>query len=587
MKQTVISQAVKVLPVLLLAACAGGGGSFDLDNVETKKTDNPPKAEYKDEDTAAKPQMQTPQNAAYGFAVKLPRRNWHPRAGENHKALSEADWEALGEGAPDAFAQKDEIQNMNDGELKESLTAGDGKSRVTGYTDFQYVRSGYIYRNARSKIDAKNLIALSGPVGYIFYKGSTPSQALPSSKAVYKGTWDYTTDAKKGQRFDQLGSSSGGDRAGVFSAVEDGVVRETREAAEGQTDFGLTSEFELDFSAKTLKGALYRNNRLTNNESESKDKQTKRYDIQATLQGNRFQGKALATDKNADNGHPFVADADNLEGGFYGPKGEELAGKFLSNDNKVAAVFGAKQKDGEAQTLTETIADAYRIGEDFVKKQLDTFGNVFKLLIGGTEISLLPDDAQKNAFTHEAAADGVKATVCCSNLSSMNFGLLEQNGAHGMFVQGERTAVSAMPTTGEDVLYRGTWFGRIENKTSWSGDASNQDGDNRAEFKVNFADKTLSGTLIAKDRINPAFTIDAVIQGNGFSGTAKTAAHGFALDPKNTIDPQYTRIQADVSGGFYGATAGELGGSFAGNTLAGEAGRASVVFGAKRQQLVK
>ena len=93
--------------------------------------------------------------------------------------------------------------------------------------------------------------------------------------------------------------------------------------------------------------------------------------------------------------------------------------------------------------------------------------------------------------------------------------------------------------------------------------------------------------LTAKDHIAPVFTITATIQGNGFSGVAKTGENGFALDPKNTIDPKRTNIRADVSGSFYGKTAIEMGGSFSGNTLEGESGKAAVVFGTKRQQLVR
>ncbi|MGN7061848.1 transferrin-binding protein-like solute binding protein, partial [Neisseria sp. P0001.S006] len=135
-------------------------------------------------------------------------------------------------------------------------------------------------------------------------------------------------------------------RYGALSAEEADVLRNESEAPKGQTDFGLTSEFEVDFAAKTMTGALYRNNRITHNETENKDKRIKRYDIKADLHGNRFKGKALAADKDTGNGHPFVSDSDSLEGGFYGPQGDELGGKFLANDKKVLAVFSAKQKDG-------------------------------------------------------------------------------------------------------------------------------------------------------------------------------------------------------------------------------------------------
>lgn len=593
-----------VLPVFLLSACLGGGGSFDLDSVETKQHNPQSEApKYQDEQTEkpAKPdEAQAAENdrPAYGFAVKIPRRNVHQEVKQKHQQLSDADWVKLAAGKPDEFPQKNEISAMNKGTLNESIQPGeDGKSRVEGYTGFQYVRSGYIYRNGANKIDFKNKIVLFGPDGYLFYKGSNPSQALPTGKAIYKGTWDYVTDAKEKQKFSQLGNSQAGDRYGALSAEEADVLRNKSEAKEGQTDFGLTSEFEVDFAAKTMTGKLYRNNRITNNETENRDKQIKRYDIQANLHGNRFKGKAVAADRDATNGsHPFISDSDSLEGGFYGPKGEELAGKFLSKDNKVAAVFGAKQKDkkeGEnaAGLATETVIDAYRItGGEFKKEQIDSFGDVKKLLVDGVELSLLPSEGNKAAFQHEIEQNGVKATVCCSNLDYMSFGKLSKENKDDMFLQGVRTPVSDVAARTEaNAKYRGTWYGYIANGTSWSGEASNQESGNRAEFDVNFSTKNISGTLTAKDRTSPAFTITAMIQDNGFSGTAKTGNDGFALDPQNTGNSHYTHIEATVSGGFYGKNAIEMGGSFSfpGNEPGGKQEKASVVFGAKRQQLVQ
>ena len=592
MKKSLIAQAAGILPVLLLSACAGGG-SFDLDSVETKQRNPQSEApKYQDEQTEkpAKPgEAQAAENerSAYGFAAKIPRRFWYPKNKENHKALSEADWEKLGAGAPDEFPQKDEISNMTGGTLEESVQpGGEGKSRVEGYTKFEYVRSGYIYRDGlpMERIDGG---VRNGPKGYLFYKGSNPSQALPTGKVGYKGTWDYVTDAKEKQEFRQLGSPPAGDRHGALSAKEADVLRDKREAPEGQTDFGLTSEFEVDFAAKTMTGAFYRNNRITHNETENKDKRIKRYDIKADLHGNRFKGKALAADKDTGNGHPFVSDSDSLEGGFYGPQGDELGGKFLANDKKVLAVFSAKQKDGAEKPLAETFMDAYRIGADFVKEQIDSFGNVAKLLIDGVELALVPSEGTQTAFQHVFEKNDVKASACCSNLDYLHFGVLEHGGSHDMFLQGSRTPVSDMPVTAGEAVYRGTWSGTIVNGTSWSAEPSNKEGGNRAEFKVNFAEKTLNGMLTAKDRIAPVFTITAQIQGNGFSGVAKTGESGFALDPKNTIDPKRTNIRADVSGGFYGKNAIEMGGSFSGNTLEGESGKAAVVFGTKRQQLVR
>lgn len=687
-----------VLPVFLLSACLGGGGSFDLDSVDTEAPRPAPK--YQDVSSET-PQAQKDQGG-YGFAMRFKRRNWHPKNKEDHKALSEADWEKLGAGKPDEFPQKNEISAMDKGTLNESITPGDGKSRAEGYTDFQYVRSGYIYRNDVNKIDYQNNIALSGPDGYLFYKGSNPSQALPTGKAIYKGTWDYVTDAKEKQKFPQLGSFQG-DRYGALSAEEEDVLRNKSEAKEGQTDFGLTSEFEVDFAAKTMTGKLYRNNRITNNETENRDKQIKRYDIQANLHGNRFNGKATATDKPKENEtkqHPFVSDSSSLSGGFFGPQGEELGFRFLSDDKKVAVVGSAKTQDkprngavasggagaaasnGAAGTSSEnskltTVLDAVELksGGKEVQK-LDNFSNAAQLVVDGIMIPLLPETSESGSnqadkgkkgkngkngknggtdFTYKttytpksdekdtqaqtgaggaqtaSGTEGVnggqagtktyEVEVCCSNLNYLKYGMLTRKNSksamqaggnssqadakteqveQSMFLQGERTDEKEIPKEQQDIVYRGSWYGHIASSTSWSGNASDREGGNRADFTVNFGTKKINGTLTAENRQQATFTIEGDIKDNGFEGTAKTADLGFDLDQSNTTGtPKAYITNAKVQGGFYGPKADELGGWFAypgdkqteNATVASgngnSASSATVVFGAKRQQLVQ
>lgn len=678
-----------VLPVFLLSACLGGGGSFDLDSVDTEAPRPAPK--YQDVSSET-PQAQKDQGG-YGFAMRFKRRNWYPKNEEDHKALSEADWEKLGAGKPDEFPQRNEILNMTDGILSESLQLGEGgKSRVEGYTDFPYVRSGYIYRNGANKIDFQKKIALSGPDGYLFYKGSNPSQALPMGKVGYKGTWDYVTDAKMGQKFSQLADFLAGDRYGALSAEEADVLRNKSEAQQGQTDFGLTSEFEVDFAAKTMTGALYRNNRITNNETENKAKQIKRYDIQADLHGNRFSGKATATDKPKNDEtkeHPFVSDSSSLSGGFFGPKGEELGFRFLSDDQKVAVVGSAKTKDklengaaasgstgaaasgGAADMPSEngkltTVLDAVELksgGKEV--KNLDNFSNAAQLVVDGIMIPLLPKNSEsesnqadkgKNggtAFTRKfehtpesdkkdtqagTAENGNPAAsntagdtngktktyeveVCCSNLNYLKYGMLTrknsksamqagENGSQAdakteqveqsMFLQGERTDEKEIPKEQQDIVYRGSWYGHIANDTSWSGNASDREGGNRADFTVNFGTKKINGTLTAENRQEATFTIVGDIKDNGFEGTAKTADSGFDLDQSNTTrTPKAYITDAKVKGGFYGPKAEELGGWFAypgdkqtekATVTSGDgnsASSATVVFGAKRQKPVQ
>ncbi|HEZ2191798.1 TPA: transferrin-binding protein-like solute binding protein [Neisseria meningitidis] len=698
MNNPLVNQAAMVLPVFLLSACLGGGGSFDLDSVDTEAPRPAPK--YQDVSSET-PQAQKDQGG-YGFAMRFKRRNWHPKNKEDHKALSEADWEKLGAGKPDEFPQKNEISAMDKGTLNESITPGDGKSRAEGYTDFQYVRSGYIYRNDVNKIDYQNNIALSGPDGYLFYKGSNPSQALPTGKAIYKGTWDYVTDAKEKQKFPQLGSFQG-DRYGALSAEEEDVLRNKSEAKEGQTDFGLTSEFEVDFAAKTMTGKLYRNNRITNNETENRDKQIKRYDIQANLHGNRFNGKATATDKPKENEtkqHPFVSDSSSLSGGFFGPQGEELGFRFLSDDKKVAVVGSAKTQDkprngavasggagaaasnGAAGTSSEnskltTVLDAVELksGGKEVQK-LDNFSNAAQLVVDGIMIPLLPETSESGSnqadkgkkgkngkngknggtdFTYKttytpksdekdtqaqtgaggaqtaSGTEGVnggqagtktyEVEVCCSNLNYLKYGMLTRKNSksamqaggnssqadakteqveQSMFLQGERTDEKEIPKEQQDIVYRGSWYGHIASSTSWSGNASDREGGNRADFTVNFGTKKINGTLTAENRQQATFTIEGDIKDNGFEGTAKTADLGFDLDQSNTTGtPKAYITNAKVQGGFYGPKADELGGWFAypgdkqteNATVASgngnSASSATVVFGAKRQQLVQ
>ncbi|HEZ3488594.1 TPA: transferrin-binding protein-like solute binding protein [Neisseria meningitidis] len=689
MNNPLVNQAAMVLPVFLLSACLGGGGSFDLDSVDTEAPRPAPK--YQDVSSET-PQAQKDQGG-YGFAMRFKRRNWYPKNEEDHKALSEADWEKLGAGKPDEFPQRNEILNMTDGILSESLQLGEGgKSRVEGYTDFQYVRSGYIYRNGANKIDFQKKIALSGPDGYLFYKGSNPSQALPMGKVGYKGTWDYVTDAKMGQKFSQLAGFPAGDRYGALSAEEADVLRNKSEAQQGQTDFGLTSEFEVDFAAKTMTGALYRNNRITNNETKNKAKQIKRYDIQADLHGNRFSGKATATDKPKNDEtkeHPFVSDSSSLSGGFFGPKGEELGFRFLSDDQKVAVVGSAKTKDklengaaasgstgaaasgGAADMPSEngkltTVLDAVELksgGKEV--KNLDNFSNAAQLVVDGIMIPLLPKNSEsesnqadkgKNggtAFTRKfehtpesdkkdtqagTAENGNPAAsntagdtngktktyeveVCCSNLNYLKYGMLTrknsksamqagENGSQAdakteqveqsMFLQGERTDEKEIPKEQQDIVYRGSWYGHIANDTSWSGNASDREGGNRADFTVNFGTKKINGTLTAENRQEATFTIVGDIKDNGFEGTAKTADSGFDLDQSNTTrTPKAYITDAKVKGGFYGPKAEELGGWFAypgdkqtekATVTSGDgnsASSATVVFGAKRQKPVQ
>lgn len=698
-----------VLPVFLLSAClGGGGGSFDLDSVDTEAPRPAPK--YQDV-SSEKPKAQKDQGG-YGFAMRLKRRNWYRQAKEDEVKLNESDWEATG--LPDEpkelpKRQKSVIEKVktdDDSNIYSSpyLTqsnhqngsANQPKNEVKDYKEFKYVYSGWFYKHAKSEIIRENgsIKAKSGDDGYIFYHGQEPSRQLPASgKVTYKGVWHFATDTKKGQKFnDILETSKGqGDKYSGFSG-DDGETTSNRTDSNlnnNHEGYGFTSNLEVDFGSKKLTGKLIRNNRVTN--ATANDKYTTQYySLEAQVTGNRFNGKATATDKpgtGETKQHPFVSDSSSLSGGFFGPKGEELGFRFLSDDKKVAVVGSAKTKDNTANGNTAaasggtgaaasggaaampsengkltTVLDAVELTHGGTAiKNLDNFSNAAQLVVDGIMIPLLPKDSESGntnqgtnggtAFTRKFAhtpksdekdaqagtaengnpaasntagdTNGKTKTyeveVCCSNLNYLKYGLLTrktagntgeggngsptaaQTDAQSMFLQGERTPVSDMAARTEaNAKYRGTWYGHIANDTSWSGNASDKEGGNKADFTVNFGEKKITGTLTAENRQAATFTIEGTIQDNGFSGTAKTADLGFDLDQSNTTGtPKAYITNAKVQGGFYGPKAEELGGWFAypGNkqtenaTVASgngnSASSATVVFGAKRQQLVQ
>ncbi|HFC4216777.1 TPA: transferrin-binding protein-like solute binding protein [Neisseria gonorrhoeae] len=696
MNNPLVNQAAMVLPVFLLSACLGGGGSFDLDSVDTEAPRPAPK--YQDV-SSEKPKAQKDQGG-YGFAMRFKRRNWYQKANpkEDEIKLSENDWEQTDNGdIKNPSKQKNIINalpgNNGGASLQDSSQENQGISKVTDYHNFQYVWSGVFYKQIKNTIEKNGssiTAARNGPDGYIFYKGKDPSRQLPVlGQVTYKGTWDFLTDVKINQKFIDLGNTSTkpGDRYSAFSGELDYIVNKDSDKKDGHVGLGLTTEITVDFEKKTLNGKLIKNNSVSNNDANAKYT-TQYYSLDATLRGNRFNGKATATDKpgtGETKQHPFVSDSSSLSGGFFGPKGEELGFRFLSDDKKVAVVGSAKTQDkpgngaaasdgagaaasnGAAAMPSEngkltTVLDAVELTHGGTAiKNLDNFSNAAQLVVDGIMIPLLPEASESGnnqanqgtnggtAFTRKfdhtpksdekdtqagTAANGNPAAsntagdtngktktyeveVCCSNLNYLKYGLLTrktagntvgsgngsptaaaQTDAQSMFLQGERTDENKIPSE-QNVVYRGSWYGHIANGTSWSGNASNATSGNRADFTVNFGEKKITGTLTAENRQAATFTIEGMIQGNGFEGTAKTGDDGFALDTKNTVDTHKAHItNAKVQGGFYGPKAEELGGWFAypgdkqaqppaSGSGASAANSATVVFGAKRQQLVQ
>lgn len=644
---------------------AGNAGGTGGANSGTGSASTP-EPKYQDVPTEKneKDKVSSIQEPAMGYAMELKLRNAHPqnpnKATEKRIALDQKDLVAV-EGdltnvpfdknlieylkkSPEVVSkfneQKGGIENntrlthkdsslsseQKEAKVKEALdnaltqfaqekykelieNAHDKKSDARN-RDLKYVKSGFNYLSGYTATDHDKKTNYRGYYGALYYKGSETAKELPQTSAKYKGYWDFMTDATFDNKYTDL--------PGIARQTQWRSLVSTDEYATLLTDknnkpsnyngaYGHSSEFDVNFANKKVTGKLI-SNQLSGKTVTAKE----RYKIEADIHGNRFRGSAIAYDKKEESKskHPFTSDAkDKLEGGFYGPKGEELAGKFLTDDNKLFGVFGAKQ-EGEAKP-TEAILDAYALGTfntegatiftPFTKKQLDNFGNAKKLVLGSTVIDLVPTDATKdvNEFTkdkpksatNEAGEtlmvnDKVSVKTYGKNFEYLKFGELSVGTSNSVFLQGERTAEKAVPATGK-AKYLGNWVGYITGTGTGTGTGKSfTDAQDVADFDIDFEKKTVNGKLITKDRKDPVFNITGQIAGNGWTGKASTAeanAGGYKIDSSST-GKSIVIENADVTGGFYGPNANEMGGSFV-HKNSGDDGKVSVVFGTKKQEV--
>lgn len=464
--------------------------------------------------------------------------------------------------------------------------------------------------------------AYAGYYGYAFYYGNKTATDLPvSGVAKYEGTWSFITATEKGKSYSLL-SNNNRQAYSRRSAIPADIDLENG-------DTGLTSEFTVNFGTKKLTGKLYYNLRQTNL-NKSQDTKHKLYDINADIYSNRFRGKVNPAQKNSQE-HPFTSEG-VLEGGFYGPKGEELGGKFLADNKRVFGVFSAKEtpqtpenKELSRETLIDgkltTFSTKTTNATDFTTQDISSFGEADYLLIDNHPIPLLPENSGDfiSSKHHNVGNKTYKVEACCNNLSYVKFGMYYENkpiteeekdkekqtvattNTYYQFLLGHRTVSSEIPKMGS-AKYHGSWFGYIsDGKTSYSTTGDKQrDKSGVSDFDVNFDNKTLKGELKRADTQNTVFSIEATFNGgNSFKGTA--TAKDLVIDGKNSqTQNAKINITTDVNGAFYGPHASELGGYFTYNgkntatTNAGnsptaasspnsENARAAVVFGAKQQ----
>lgn len=451
---------IALLP-LMLAAC---GGNFGVQPVakptptaQTPSDSKPSKPEDVPTPPPAKPSIETtPVNRpAVGAAMRLLRRNtaFHREDGTAIPDSKQAE-EKLSFKEGDVLflygSKKDQRQQLEDKIHQRNPTAGittsEKENKKYGY---KFVDVGYVYtKNGTDEIEwtsnHKQFSNRFGYDGFVYYSGEHPSQSLPSAGTVqYSGNWQYMTDAirhrtgKAGDPSEDLGYLTYyGQNVGATSYAATADDRERHPA-----------EYTVDFDKKTLTGQLIKNQYVQNkNNPDEPKKPLTIYNITADLNGNRFTGSARV-DSELQKNHSdkeylfFHTDADQrLEGGFFGDNGEELAGRFISNDNSVFGVFAGKQKT-DASNASDTnpampsekhtkILDSLKISVDeaadekartFAISPMPDFGHPDKLLVEGREIPLVNQEQTIDL------ADGRKMTVraCCDFLTYVKFGRIK------------------------------------------------------------------------------------------------------------------------------------------------------------------
>lgn len=594
----------------LLSACSGGGGSFDVDDVSNPSSSKP---RYQDDTSSSrtKSKLEKLSIPSLGGGMKLVALNLFDK--QKPSLLNENDYisyfsslSTIGKDVTD--------NNKNKGTPIGSIKEPDANSQDSDSNSQKYVYSGLYYiENWSDFSKSKEKKAYSGYYGYAFYYGNKTATDLPvKGVAKYKGTWHFITAAENGKTYPLFSNSSGqgySKRSAIPADID--LDRQT----------GLISEFRVDFGEKKLTGELYYNERQTLR-NQSQDKKHKLYDLEADVHSNRFRGKVKPT-KTKSEDHPFTSEG-TLEGGFYGPEGQELGGKFLAGDKKVFGVFSAKEETENKKLLKETLIDgklttfkttnattnttastttnatanttantttnAITDAENFTTKDIPSFGEADYLLIDNQPIPLLPEEKTSDFITsrhHTVGNKRYKVEACCKNLSYVKFGMYyedplkkeeekeEEKEKDKEKEDKEKQTTTSIKTYYQFLLGQRTVSSEIPKEGSaqyrgnWFGYISDgetsysaTDKNAVAEFDVNFADKKLTGKLKRHDTRNTVFSIEANLKnGNDFTGTA--TATNFVIDGKNSQTRNTPiNITTEVKGAFYGPKASELGGYF-------------------------
>lgn len=245
-----------------------------------------------------------------------------------------------------------------------------------GYLELQ--GSSLTQKNADTQNDQDRI---PKPMPILFYHGENASSQLPSAgKFNYTGNWLYLSDVKKRPALAATDERVGGYFNASAKANEGDVVSAAHNYLNSFQYKHTPATYQVDFDTNSLKGKLsyYDNPNKKNDkgnyigsqfDTTQKVNKTDVYQIDAKINGNRFVGTAKSLVNENTPTAPFIKqlfsnaanpnnpnpNSDTLEGGFYGQSGDELAGKFLSNDNATYVVFGGKRDKTTEPVATKTV----------------------------------------------------------------------------------------------------------------------------------------------------------------------------------------------------------------------------------------
>lgn len=602
------------LLALGLTAC-GGRGSFDTLSIKENIDSVKPGAQSNEGKKPLAPNVPKTEpkgvlKPSLGYAVAVPVRDTARRSenGDFLKSIVVDGFEIpLEKETLVAIDDKNAIALL-DGDLdyinikgKEKFKTVRDFEKESPMFDYKFVRAGIVRRNGDRQNEKLNSnqdpISIKNDIeAYAYYKGTEAASALPSDlKVIYDGHWEFMTDArlyrttKDEKRKVPKGFNPTSPQGYEYGALSTGYEYRPVTGTSTKPVYPIANEahFEVNFADKSMKGQLYLGDQKARHTGDIS--KALAYEVNARVLGNRFHGSAEAKLNAGNVLYSTYANATNrLEGGFFGPKAEELAGNFITDDNSLYGVFAAKQKNASQNTESVVLAQLLDTtygkikqtahikeisydedtGEEIVKEEnknlpdktvpganektnFSLLGDIDRLIVDGREFKLV------SGQTVSLDENGRKfnATAYKGNLEFVRLGKVFKSGYTHV---GEEEQVTSEDSEDEDsnkeitqkitTVYPdqdGYFLQGVltEAKNVPNSGSAKYDGvwggkihyfnreigtnHNTAHFDVDFGSKKITGNL--KDFGQDAFKIDATIDKNTFSGNV-TSLNKIKLD---------------------------------------------------------